>query len=209
VFGLISDFVLSSALVVDRAMIGMGTFWAVAMFLLPSVLSPEVADLSLLRYAKFFTSYLLSNHIGRTTCVVCGTHEAEFWEYDTAGDPFCSACKPLGSFNISSGTRGEETARRGRRRVDSKMIKEGMLWTRHEAKWGFNSRQYMDRWAARHPQWPVTIWYNTSGPEHNMRYVCTYTFDGTITVAGDERRTKADAKESAAAHARGLLASWN
>ena len=64
-----------------------------------------------------------------------------------------------------------------------------------------NSRQFVDRWAARHPQWAVTITYTTSGPEHNRRYICTYTLDGTISLVGDEMTSMADPKESAATKA--------
>jgi len=66
-----------------------------------------------------------------------------------------------------------------------------------------NYRQKVDQWAARHPQWPVTVSFAVSGPEHDQRYICTYTLHDTTTTAttsieGDEKTSKAAAKEAAA-----------
>jgi hypothetical protein len=69
-----------------------------------------------------------------------------------------------------------------------------------------NYRQRVDQWAARHPQWPVTISFTVSGPEHEQRYVCTYTLNDPIAniatpIVGEEMNTRAAAKESAAQRA--------
>jgi hypothetical protein len=69
-----------------------------------------------------------------------------------------------------------------------------------------NSRQKVDQWASRNPQWPVTISFRVSGPEHDQKYVYTYTLNDPIAniatpIVGEEMNTKAAAKESAAQRA--------
>jgi hypothetical protein len=64
-------------------------------------------------------------------------------------------------------------------------------------------RQRVDQWATRHPEWPVTFSFEDIGPEHERTYICTYAVrDATTTTAtlipGEEKGTKAAAKESAA-----------
>jgi hypothetical protein len=64
-------------------------------------------------------------------------------------------------------------------------------------------RQRVDQWATRHPEWPVTFSFEDIGPEHQRTYICTYavrdaTTTATTSIPGEEKSTRAAAKESAA-----------
>ena len=69
-------------------------------------------------------------------------------------------------------------------------------------------RAAVDLWMDRHPEWPTTITFTTSGPEHQQTFICTYTLAGIVPIAGDQMRNRRDAKESAAEKAFAICSLW-
>ena len=71
------------------------------------------------------------------------------------------------------------------------------------------NRMLVDQWMARHRPCTATFSFKEDGLEHDRRYICIYILANTTPIEGSWKRSKNDAKESAAAEAIKILRIWD